>query len=171
MYWRVPSLGKYWSAQKGEPNRQAFRELVEAGEAQGCLAFDGEVPVGWCSFGPREAFAYLSRARSLPLAPLEGVWAVTCFFVRAAYRNAGVSQRLIACAVREAERGGALHIEAYPTRARTSSPIPPVFAHTGLPGPFLREGFRHVADAGARCVLRRAIGNERPSQPQASPER
>jgi GNAT superfamily N-acetyltransferase len=158
MFWRVPSGGAYWAEHKGEDNRQAFRALVESGRARGCLAFDGDLPVGWCSFGPREDFAYFARSRSIPDPGLPGVWAITCFYVRASHRNRGVSEQLIACAIREAARAGAAHLEGYPTEPKSPRPIPPAFAHTGVPGPFLRLGFRRVADAGARSVMRLTIG-------------
>lgn len=154
MYWRAPSLGAYWANHKGEDNKRSFRALVESGQALGCLAFDGKAPVGWCSYGPRESFAYLSRSRSIPGIDLPGIWAITCFYVRAPYRNSGITAQLIACAVREAGRAGAQFVEGYPTVPKRKGPIPPAFAHTGLPGPFISNGFRHAADAGARCVMR-----------------
>jgi GNAT superfamily N-acetyltransferase len=154
MFWRVPSLGAYWAQHKGEDNKQVFRALVESGHAKGCLAFDGDLPVGWCSYGRREDFAYLSRSRSLPDPGLPGGWAITCFYIPASHRNRGVSEQLIACAVREARRAGAAYLEGYPTEPKSEQPIPPAFAHTGVPGPFLRQGFRRVAEAGARSVMR-----------------
>lgn len=157
MYWRVPSLGVYWAKHKGEANKRAFKALIESGAARGCLAFDGRRPVGWCSYGAREDFAYLARSRSLPRSALAGVWSISCFYVLAAFRNQSVSGLMIACAVRAAKAAGAAYLEGYPTVPRTDLPIPPAFAHTGLPAAFIRNGFEPVASAGARTVMRIAF--------------
>jgi hypothetical protein len=34
-----------------------------SGKAPGILAYAGEVPVGWCSIGPRSDFSALERSR------------------------------------------------------------------------------------------------------------
>jgi hypothetical protein len=157
MTWRAPSLGAWWNEHKGEPNRLAFKALVESGKAHGCLAFDGEKPVGWCSIGPRDDFDYLKRARLIPDSGLTGVWSLTCFYIPVAYQKKGVSGRLIEGACASARALGAQWLEGYPTARVKSANVPPAFAHTGFLGPFLRCGFEVAADAGARAVVRRKL--------------
>src|SRR5712692_9025568 len=65
MWPRVPRGGKLWDDLKGAKNRDRFRRLVRAGKVHGVLAFRGEEPVGWCSFGPRSTFPRLERVRAL----------------------------------------------------------------------------------------------------------
>src|SRR5262245_26839300 len=52
MWWRVEKGGKTWTAAKGDPNKRAFRTLVEAGAVKGKIAVAGGTPLGWCNFGP-----------------------------------------------------------------------------------------------------------------------
>lgn len=160
MYWRTTGLGAYWASHKGDPNKQAFRKLIEDWSAKGCLAFDGDDPIGWCSYGRREDFPYLSRSRSIPDPHLADVWCITCFYVLPGYRNKGTSGKLIACALKAAKSEGAAYLEGYPTVPKSTKAIPPVFVHTGLPGAFRRNGFREVANAGAKCVMRISIRDD-----------
>lgn len=154
MLWRVPSTGAYWTAHKGDANRLSFKALVETGVAQGCLAFDGDSPVGWCAFGPKNDFAYFSRSRSLPKTATQGIYAVTCFFIASRHRRQGLAGQLLNAAVRLARERGARSIEGYPSIAAANGVLPAAFAHTGVPQLFARAGFERVADAGARAVYR-----------------
>lgn len=157
MYWRVPSLGRYWTDHKGAKNRAAFHGLVKSGRARGCLAFCANAPIGWVSCGPREDFAYLARSRSIPASTEPGVWSITCFYIAPTHRGQGLCKRLIASAARMAKREGASWLEAYPTEPRSAGAIPPAFAYTGLPGPFRRLGFERAASAGSRTVMRLSL--------------
>ena len=83
MSWRVPRGGKLWEQSKGDPNRRAFKKLVEAGKVYGCLAFSGAEPVGWSCIGPRGDFPRLATIKALQMPWHEGTWSVTCFYIRA----------------------------------------------------------------------------------------
>ncbi|MCA9519283.1 MAG: GNAT family N-acetyltransferase, partial [Myxococcales bacterium] len=80
MYWRVPG-GKGWRALQGAPAKAALTELIAGGEARGALAFAGDTPVGWVTYGPRLDFRRLERARTLRCDDAERVWSVPCFFI------------------------------------------------------------------------------------------
>jgi hypothetical protein len=85
MYWRIcPAYRK----QDREVNKAAFRQIVGHGPPPGLIAFDGEVPVGWCQLTPRNALPWLDR-----------VWRLSA---------------LIAAAVTIAKMAGASALEAYP---------------------------------------------------------
>ena len=62
--WRIEK-GERWADVKGPRAKERLRRGVLSGEVHGVLAFDGEMPVGWCTFGPRDSFPRLNRARSL----------------------------------------------------------------------------------------------------------
>lgn len=155
MLWRVPSLGRYWERVKGEPNKAAFQELVKTGKALGCLAWTGDEPVGWCGMGPRHHFQYLARSRSVPSPDIDNVWVVSCFFITRSWRGRGVARQLLTAALDFARSAGAAALEGYPTVPKSSAaPIPPAFAHTGVPRMFEAAGFERVRDIGARQVWR-----------------
>ena len=62
MWWRV--AGKDWSAQRGEGNRAAFKDVVDSGEVPGIIGYlDGE-PAAWCAIAPRDAHMRLAKSAS-----------------------------------------------------------------------------------------------------------
>lgn len=154
MYWRVPSTGKYWAEHKGERNRATFEALVRSGKARGILAFAGAEPVGWCSVGPREDFAYLARAPKLRDASPDGTWSVTCFFITRRVRRHGVALSLLRAAREFASDSGASSLEGFPVKPSRPGSLPDAFIHTGVPALFEQAGFSLVADLGGRLLYR-----------------
>jgi GNAT superfamily N-acetyltransferase len=136
MYWRT---GRAYRAEPAGGNRAAFRRIVKRGPPPGLLAFDGDLPVGWCQLTPREALAWLDRrlkrVDDLP------VWSLSCFYIRKGYRRKGITSALIAAAVKAARRAKAPALEAYPLDAD----LTPSASGTGYASTFARAGFRTVA--------------------------
>jgi GNAT superfamily N-acetyltransferase len=140
MFWRLPR--SEWNAGKGAGNKKKMKSIVSAGREPGVIAYaDGE-PIGWCAIAPREQYSGLERSRVLARVDDEPVWSVTCLFVARAFRNRGVSVRLLKEAVRFARARGARIVEGYPVEpeGRTAD----AFAWTGLASAFLRAGFRET---------------------------
>ena len=142
MHWRVPRGGKLWEDVKGEPNRAAFRSLVEAGTACGVLAYKGDAPVGWCAFGPRTDLLRVERVRALKGTGVEGAWMVHCFLVAAPHRGRGLARAMLAEAVEACRKAGAGCVEGYPvTTARDGGRLEPIWSYTGPVGIFEEAGF------------------------------
>ena len=97
-----------------EEKRAATRRQVEDGVPIGVLAYDGDLPIGWCSVAPRETLLKLERSRTMPRVSNARTWTVLCFFVRRSHRGRGVAGALLAGAIEAARRGGAQVIEGYP---------------------------------------------------------
>lgn len=125
---------------KGKENKKAMRSIVNTGNVPGILAFDGDLPVGWCSVSPRQNFSRLSRSRVL--APLDDlpVWSVVCFFVLKKYRNKGITLSLLKAAIDYVRQQGGKIIEGYPVEPQKDR-IPDVFAYYGLMSTFRKAGF------------------------------
>jgi len=155
MHWRLPRGGKLWEEHKGKRNRRALERLIESGEQLGCLAFDGDEPIGWVSVGPRAGYVRMDNSRVFRTPLDEGAWSVPCFFLRRDRRRRGVSRLLLRGAVELARSRGATHLLAYPSSEREPGrDVPAVFAFTGLRSTFEREGFRDATPDGAqRAVL------------------
>ena len=162
MYWRLP--GRHWSLTSTEANRHALHDLAEGtGPTPGLVALrDGEA-VGWVSLGPREDFPRITRSRTIPLVPGEGLWSIVCFVVSRRARRSGVAIALLDAAVGHARANGAQAVEAYPVATRGSR-ITSASAYTGTLGMFDRVGFvvvsptRSSAGGGnARVVVRREL--------------
>jgi GNAT superfamily N-acetyltransferase len=158
MWWRRRG-GKTWAGCKGEPNRLAFRALVESGAAHGVIALVKGEPIGWCNFGPRADFLRLGTSRVLQRQSRRERWSITCFYVRAGWRRQHVAQRLLERATAEAFRCGAEEIEGYP-KTYGSGDSPAAFVWTGLPRMFEAAGFVPVkAEASQRLIyVRQRLG-------------
>jgi len=155
MWWRF-ELGKPWNQLQGEPNRKAMKRLVQSGKAFGVLAFSGDEPVGWCSYGPRLDFPRLNRVKAYERDDAGDVWSIVCFFVHRKWRGKGLSRGLLNSAV-EAMRGrGVETIEAYPvTTTKDGRRVSSFFAYTGPIRIFEELGFKTVQSESALKPLMR----------------
>jgi GNAT superfamily N-acetyltransferase len=150
MYWRT---GMEYRRRPREENREALRQIVQSGPPPGLLAFDGELPVGWCQLTPRGALPWLDRARfSHPVDDLP-VWSISCFYVRRGHRRQGVASALVAAALEVAGRAGAPALEAYPVDTHVAGASSNIF--TGTTGMFARAGFKTVVyRTASRPIMR-----------------
>src|SRR5205823_944351 len=138
-----PQGGKTWEIAKGAQNREDFRKLIETGRVYGVLAFVGDEPVGWCSFGPRDSFPRLERVKGLQSDWSERTWSIVCFYIPAPWRGKGVATCLIEAATKQALELGAHEIEGYPiVPEKAPVKIPAAFAWTGVSSIFDRAGYR-----------------------------
>jgi GNAT superfamily N-acetyltransferase len=137
MYWRI---GNAYRKSPREKNKAAFYEIVKRGPSPGLLAFDGDLPVGWCQLTPRHALPWLERSWRLKRVDNLRVWSISCFYVRKGYRKKGITSALIAAAVKAAKKAGAPALEAYPLDAR----LTPSSSGTGYATTFARAGFKVV---------------------------
>ena len=99
---------------RAEVNRTQLKRLVDSGRPPGLIGYQGKVPVGWVSIGPREDYAKLERSPIMKPIDDQPVWSVVCFVVPAEYRGHGVALALLSGAVAYARKHGAKLIEAYP---------------------------------------------------------
>jgi GNAT superfamily N-acetyltransferase len=114
-----------WASVGREELAHRLRTQTECGHPRspttsGLVAYlDGE-PVGWCAVEPRPAYHGLVRTMKVPWEGRDedraddGVWAVTCFVVRAGFRRRGISRALARAAVDVARARGARALEGYP---------------------------------------------------------
>ncbi len=158
MYWRVKRAD--FHTQYGEPNKQALRQIIEAGRVPGILAYHRGRPVGWCSVAPREEFPVLDRSPTLKRVDDEPVWSIVCFFVSEPYRRQGLNRALIQAALNYARENGASIVEAYPL-APESTNYPHYERYMGLVSTFERMGFEQAARRSPRRPILRAYLRER----------
>jgi GNAT superfamily N-acetyltransferase len=105
------------------------------------LAFDGDLPVGWCQLTERDALPWLDRTWRLRRVDDVTVWAISCFYVRIGHRRRGVTAALIEAAIQAARRAGAPALEAYPLDAHQTHSA----SGTGYASTFARAGFKIAA--------------------------
>jgi len=104
MYWRI---GSAYRKTPREKNKAALQKVVRRGPPPGLIAFDGDLPVGWCQLTPRDALPWLERSWRLKRVDDLPVWSISCLYVRKGYRRMGITSSLIAAAVRLAKKAGA----------------------------------------------------------------
>jgi GNAT superfamily N-acetyltransferase len=128
------------------------------GPTSGLVAYVDGQPAGWCAVEPRPAYGGLVRNSSRPVwmgrdedRADDSVWAVTCFLVRAGFRQQGVGRALAAATVEFARSSGARALEGYPMTTTTTALLEEL--HVGTVDMFAAAGFTELS----RPTLRRAV--------------
>jgi GNAT superfamily N-acetyltransferase len=152
-WWRIEK-GERWAAVKGTVAKRRLRKQVLSGAVHAIVAFDGETPVGWCTYGPRDSFPRLNRARTLACDDSASVWSVPCFFVARGHRGRGVAGAMLAHAVRAMKKRGVSLVEGYPSRPGSDGRYVAAFAWTGTESLFAKAGF---ADAGGPAASKHRV--------------
>ncbi|MBX5326805.1 MAG: GNAT family N-acetyltransferase [Candidatus Bathyarchaeia archaeon] len=155
MWWRLPR--SQFMKQRGDENRKALKNIVEAGEVPGILAYAENEPIGWCAVAPRESFSALGRSRILKRVDDKPVWSIVCFFVTKPYRGKGITIQLLKAAVDYVKKHGGKIVEGYPVDPKAKR-IPAPFAYTGVVSMFRKVGFKEVLRRSeTRPVMRYVI--------------
>ena len=139
MYWRLPH--KVYENSKGKSNQLKLIDLVNKKQPLGVLAYQDEVPVGWCSISPKKDLIRFEKSRLFKTIDSQPLWSITCLFINKDHRNNGLSTRLIKAASEYAFEKGATIIEAYPIIPKTVTHVPPAFAWVGFASSFFKAGF------------------------------
>ncbi|MFF2389901.1 GNAT family N-acetyltransferase [Agromyces sp. NPDC058104] len=162
-WYKIP--GRDWRGIGDEALRDRLHEQIDAPESgPGLLAYDGDVPVGWCAVEPRANLTRLQQSRlvtgSTPNPDLSdpGVWAVSCFVVPRAYRKRGVGKALAEAAVEFARANGARLVEGYAIDPTAHPKIPAADLFHGTVSMFVGAGFSEVARPNAdRAIMQRRL--------------
>jgi len=144
MSWRAESF-EAWKAMRGARAKEAFKNLVQKGKAHGMLAFAGDEPVGWCSFGPRQDFPVIEERSAYKRSDTKDVWSITCFFIHRKWRGKGLSRGLLRAAVEVMQKRGVRVVEGYPaTTTEDGRRLRADMAWTGPLNIFEEQGFKTV---------------------------
>jgi GNAT superfamily N-acetyltransferase len=148
MVWRAtPEEAKHTD---GASRKAAMAKRIAAGTPVGLLGYIDEEPIAWCSIAPRSTYRRLVDDGTSD----EGIWSLACFFIVRRLRGQGISQRMIAAAVRHAKLKGVKVVEAYPVDSDS-----PSYRFMGFVPTFEAAGFCEVGRSGSRRhVFRLQIG-------------
>lgn len=130
----------------GETREAASRALV-ATHTTGVLTYADDVPVGWCSIGPRSENTRLTRSKLIRPVDDQDVWSIVCVVVRGGHRKMGVTGHLIAGAVMYAREQGAPGVEAHPVDPDGRMDL--TMAFVGTKSMFDKAGFEVVGTTDA----------------------
>ena len=112
MWWR--SRPKDYQKNAGERNEHAFKELVDAQQPVGLLAYIKGEAVGWCSVAPREQLIRVRTSATWRPVDELSVWAISCFYINKEYRGRQIARQLLQNAIKYARKNGAIAVEGYP---------------------------------------------------------
>ncbi len=157
--WRIEK-GERWDDVKGPVAKRRLRKGIRERTTMGVVAFDGKTPIGWCTFGPRDIFPRLNRARTLRCDDASQVWSLPCFFVIRGYREHGVASIMLKHALALMKKTGAKTAEAYPSKPGKDGRYIAAFSWTGTLSLFEKEGFAVAGnpDGSKRRVRKRLRG-------------
>ena len=158
--------GESWASVGAEELGSRFRQQTACGHPEapatsGLVAYLGGDPVGWCAVEPRAHYARLLRNNRVPWEGRAedksdaGVWAVTCFVVRAGYRRRGISRALARATVDFARSRGARALEGYAKLTQAGEDITWGELHVGSRSIFAAAGFTQVSHPTPRRVVMR----------------
>ncbi len=152
--WRLSR--KDWEEGQGDINKKRMRKIIKSGEEPGILAYYQGEAVGWVAVAPREKYPYLERSRVLGPVDDKPVWSVSCLFIKKEFRKMGISSRLLKEVRRFVGAKGGKIVEGYPYEP--AKEMPGSFVWTGLPGSFLKAGYKEAARfAPTRPIFRAKI--------------
>ena len=141
MYWRISS--SQWKNQQGAGNKRAIKKIIFSDIVPGILAYDNDIPIGWCSVAPRGEFSRLVNSKILKPVDENPVWSVVCFFITKNCRRKGVSVDLLNAAKKYVKSKRGKIIEGYPVEPKENK-YADAFAYTGLASAFTQSGFKEV---------------------------
>lgn len=102
-----------WMQRTAEENRSDAIRMIQSGALCGYLAYDGDIPVGWCNVNGKAAFTRYA-ALNTPHNENIRVCAITCFVIAPDYRRRGIARALLNRACRDYAAKGYDIMEAYP---------------------------------------------------------
>lgn len=146
---RIRLGDRAWWDLSVEERGHHLREQLDAGPGA-LLAYVDAEPAGWVAVAPRTEYVRYRRSQ-VPWAGRhedkddDGVWAVTCFAIRAGKRKQGLMYELAAAAVEHARERGAQAVEGYPIVPEPGQEIAWGEVNVGTPGPFAAAGLTEAS--------------------------
>ena len=146
--------------------KQALRtsavRMVENGEVQGYLAYDGETAVGWCNANDRLNYCRVGEfdlsdvPKDEPYGDCQRkgeVKSVVCFEICPEYRGKGIATLLLDRVCQDAKEDGYICVEAYPMKSEGMNSL----AFTGPKRLYEKAGFVVVTQRDNMYVMRKQL--------------
>src|SRR5215510_16152054 len=154
-----------WRSVSAAERTARLREQIGCGRrkgrgTRGLVSYLDGAPVGWCAVEPRTAYPRLLDS-PVPWAGRDedpgddGVWAVTCFVVRAGFRRRGISYALARAAVDYAKARGARALEGYAMITKPGQEVAWGELYVGSRSIFAAAGLAEVSRPTPRRVVMR----------------
>lgn len=137
--------------------REKAMELIQNGEMQGYLAYEGNDVIGWCNVNDRENYRYLMTmfeeiGYQTEQSDNLKIKSIFCFLVAPEYRGRGVAQKLLDKVCEDALKEGYTYIETYPFADGGFE-----FQYHGTQKMYKQNNFTEVADLKFVKVMRKSL--------------
>jgi GNAT superfamily N-acetyltransferase len=158
-WWRLPRGGQLWQETKGARAKRTMKYLFKNNMVTGLLAYDGDLPVAWCSYGPRTDFPRTERMKAYRRDDIDNVWSLNCFFIDKRYRRTGLGREILSAALRFMKKRKVKIVEAYPVPlTKDGKKLPAAFVYTGPLKIFEEAGFGIVQRLSySRPLVRKSL--------------
>lgn len=159
MFWRLPR--KEFKQKKGAGTKREHKKQLAQGTVTGVIGYVDGQPAGWCSIGPRQAYAALEDSRILKRVDDTPVWSVVCYFVAKPYRKQNGMLRLLEGAVAYARKQGAVAVEGYPldmdSPQLSGQKLNTYAGYMGIASVYQKLGFKQVGRASETQLIMRLV--------------
>lgn len=103
-----------WLKRTKKENRQDAIQLIKSGKLQGFLAYENNIPIGWCNANEKGEFSFnLNRSQVSGLEDQDTI-SIVCFVIAPEYRRKGVSTKLLNYIIDYYQNTNKKFLEAYP---------------------------------------------------------
>ena len=137
---------------KGTLRRYAVKQLAE-GKIFGYLAFDGDMPVGWCNAGDMNRYADHAIPNFAREKACKNTISVVCFAIAPEYRGKGVATMLLGRVISDALSQGFAAVEGYVNKKYAGE----YWDFTGPARLYEKFGFVEVAKQDGQIVMRKEL--------------
>jgi GNAT superfamily N-acetyltransferase len=138
--------------------RRVAINLLIAGRIHGYLAFEDDIPVGWCNAGDRDGYPNwipeIARQASIGK-----TIAVLCFAIAPGYRGQGLSLAILERIIEDAKAQGYAAVEGYPRIQKDREP----YDFNGPLRLFEKAGFVEKARQGELVVMSKDLRDNPPT--------
>ena len=140
---------------KGTLRRYAVEQLAGK-KIFGYLAFDGDIPVGWCNAEDMKRYP-VSRHQAIPDVARENAgkntFSIICFAIAPEYRGKGVATELLERVISDARSQGFTTVEGYVNKKHAGK----YWDHTGPARLYENFGFTEAVKQGEQSVMRKEL--------------
>ena len=127
-------------------------EMLNRNKIQGYLAYDGELPVGWCNAADMESYAGFVPEFARKNACGKTI-SIVCFEIAPEYRGMGVASALIDRVCHDAKAKGYAAVEGYAQLSDKRND----FDYHGPVRLFQKAGFIEAARENGQAVMRKVL--------------
>lgn len=142
--------------------RSSAQKMVRQREIEGYLAYDGNIPVGWCNANDKNRYYRFGEFSLDNLPPdaekagessIERVKSVVCFEIAPEYRGKGLATALLQRVCEDAAEDGFEYVEAYPLKREEENELD----FTGPVKLYEKLGFTLFEQDGEQCTMRKKL--------------